>query len=89
MRKIAFACLLFLASLPAVAAETIAFGNRVLAVGDATGKVIEVAGKPDRVVQEESKFGGATGERWEYYRDGKTIVITLRSSKVTRIEELR
>jgi hypothetical protein len=40
-------------------------------------------------VQLETKYGGAVGERWEYYRDGKTLMIELHAGKVTSITETR
>jgi len=70
-------------------ADTISFGNRVLTDGDSTGKVIEVAGKPDRVEQIQNRFGAVIGERWEYYRNGKTITFTIIEGKVKSITETR
>lgn len=89
MRNFVIALLLAIVSAPAIAGETIAFGNRVLTTGDSTGRIMEVAGSPDRVVQLENRFGAATGERWEYYQGGKTIVLTIVNSRLVRIEEIR
>ena len=88
MKKIALFVCLALASLSAFA-DSIAINGRLITDGDGPGKVIEVAGKPDRIVQLETKFGGAVGDRWEYYRDGKTLMITFHNGKVTSIVETR
>lgn len=88
MRKLLLAAALVLATLPAFA-DSIAIGGRLITDGDGPGKVIDVAGKPDRIVQLETKFGGAAGERWEYYRNGKTLTITFKEGKVVSIVESR
>jgi hypothetical protein len=88
MRRFILITALMLATLPAFA-DSIAIGGRLVTTGDGTGKVIDVAGKPDRIVQLETKYGGAVGERWEYYRDGKTLMIELHAGKVTSITETR
>ena len=88
MRKTALLLALCL-SAGTAAADTINFGMRVITDGDSTGKVIEVAGKPDRIEQIQNKFGAVIGERWEYYRDGKTITFTIVNGKVTEIDEVR
>lgn len=67
----------------------IAIGGRLVITGDGVGKVIDVAGKPDRIVQLEAKYGGAVGERREHYRDGKTLMIEFRADNVTSITETR
>ena len=67
-------------------ADSIAVGNRVISDGDAAGNVFEVLGKPDRTVYE-GTFGAAAAERWEYYRDRKTISIIVAGSKVISITE--
>lgn len=70
-------------------ADSISVGTRVISDGDAVGIVFEVLGKPDRTVQLENKFGAGLAERWEYYRDGKTISIVIADSKVVSITEIR
>ena len=77
-----------LAATPAFA-DSIAIDGKLITSGDGPGKVIQVAGKPDRVVQLETEYGGAVGERWEYYRDGKTIQIAIYDGKVRSIVENR
>ncbi|MGH8026632.1 MAG: DUF2845 domain-containing protein [Pseudoxanthomonas sp.] len=79
---------LLLAAAPAMA-DTYAFGMKVVVSGDGPGKVTQVAGKPDRVVELENNRGAVYGERWEYYIDGKTVSITFIDGKVTRITENR
>jgi hypothetical protein len=71
-----------------VAGNTIAFGNKVVSVGDSIGKVIEAAGQPDSRVQLETAQGGAAGERLEYYERGKTVLIWVQGGRVVRIEEV-
>lgn len=73
----------------AAAADTIAFGNRVVSVGDSTGRVLEAAGQPSRVVRLENALGAAVGERWEYYQGGKTVLITVAGGRVVSIDEIR
>jgi hypothetical protein len=88
MRHFILIAALLLATLPAFA-DSIAIDGRLVTTGDGAGKVIDVAGKPDRVVQLETKYGGAVGERWEYYRDGKTLMIEFQAGKVASITETR
>lgn len=78
---------LALSAFAAQAADTYAFGKRVLVIEDGAGRVVELAGQPDRKETLENKRGAAIGERWEYYRDGKTILITIKDGKVKKIQE--
>jgi len=77
-----------LATAPAFA-DSISMGGKLITNGDGPGKVMQVAGKPDRVVPLETSYGGLVGERWEYYRDGKTIQIEIYDGKVRSIVETR
>lgn len=77
-----------LAAAPAFA-DSIAINGKLITDGDGTGKVMQVAGRPDRIVQLETEYGGATGERWEYYREGKTVQIEIHDGRVTTITETR
>lgn len=88
MRKFLFVVCTLLACNTAFAASH-AFGNKLVVDGDSTGKVIQVAGQPDRIVTLENTYGAAAGERWEYYRDGGTIMITFNAGKVVSIEVVR
>jgi hypothetical protein len=89
MRRIVAAFLLLALALPAWAFNTYRFDARVVAVGDSTGKLAQVAGKPDRVVSLENRYGAVVGERWEYDIDGKTVGFTIQDGKVEKIEEGR
>ncbi len=66
MRYLVAIVLSLLLAVPAWA-QSVAFGSKLVTVGDSTGKVYQVAGKPDRVVQLQNKFGANNGERFEYY----------------------
>ena len=41
------------------------------------GKVIELLGKPDLVAPIHNQYGAQIGEKWTYFRDGKTVVFTI------------
>lgn len=81
-------CLLAFAQ-PALAADTLTVGNRVLVTGDSVGKVYELLGKPDRVVDLENRYGAAVAERLEYFRDGKTVQVVIQGGRVVSITEIR
>ncbi|MEG3791646.1 hypothetical protein V1318_16090 [Lysobacter sp. CCNWLW3] len=89
MHKLSLGFALALAlSTPAWASDSVAFGNRVIVIGDGVGQVQQVAGAPSRVKKIENKHGAEIGERFEYYRDGKTTLITIKDGKVAAIEEV-
>ena len=44
---------------------------------DGAGKVIELLGKPDLVSPIHNQYGAQIGEKWTYFRDGKTVVFTI------------
>lgn len=88
MRILLAALMLTLVSLPALA-DSIAVNGRLVTDGDGAAKVLQVLGTPDRIVQLETEYGGATGERWEYYRGEKTILIEVFGGKVKSIAETR
>ncbi|SDY20549.1 hypothetical protein SAMN04487939_101231 [Lysobacter sp. yr284] len=87
MRQI-FAFLFFAALSTAAFAQAVAFGNKLVSVGDPVGRVFEVAGQPSRTVPIENKFGAHEGERLEYFLGNKTVLITLRDGKVTQVQEV-
>ena len=87
MRILAFA-LLIVAGVAMAAQASVAFGGRLVSTGDSVGKVIEVAGQPDRTVRLENSQGGAAGERFEYYLRGKTVTIWIHGGRVVAIEEV-
>ncbi|MBS3744114.1 MAG: hypothetical protein KGY48_07180 [Wenzhouxiangellaceae bacterium] len=87
MRIIAI-CLALLAS-SLVGAQTLTcyqserFGQRLINTGDSERAVIEL--EPDREVRLETKFGGAAGWRYDFYKRERTIQIYVRSGVVVRI----
>lgn len=87
MRILIFA-LLTVAGVAAAAQNSVAFGSRLVSTGDSVGKVIEVAGQPDRTVQLENARGAGVGERFEYYERGKTITLWIQGGRVVAIEEV-
>jgi ketosteroid isomerase-like protein len=88
MNRILSALVLCLAAGAAMAGGSVRFGNQLVNSGDSAGKVTQVAGKPDRVIQLESEYSGNIGERWEYYQQRKTIQVTFRDGRVTDVREL-
>jgi len=89
MRRIAAVFLMLVLASPAWAFDTYRFDARVIAVGDSTGKLVQAAGQPSRIVQLENEYGAVVGERWEYDIDGKTVGFTIHDGKVERIDESR
>jgi hypothetical protein len=89
MRWIVAACLMLALAWPAWAFDTYRFDARIVAVGDSTGRLVQAAGQPARIVQLENEYGAVVGERWEYDIDGKTVGFTIRNGKVERIDESR
>ncbi len=70
------------------AADSYAFGNRALAVGDPVGRLAELAGPPVHKEVVENEFGAQVAETWEYRRDGKSLLITVKDGKAQQIREL-
>jgi len=89
MRRIVAIALLLALPLVAQAFDTYRFDARVVAVGDSTGRLVQAAGQPARIVQLENEYGAVVGERWEYDIDGKTVGFTISGGKVVRIDENR
>jgi len=87
MRRFAF-LLMWYASTAFATQNSVAFGQRLVSTGDSVGKVIEVAGQPDRTVRLENSQGGAAGERFEYYLRGKTVTLWIHGGRVVAIEEV-
>lgn len=88
MNRYLWVLVLSLAAGTAMAAGSARFGDKLVNTGDAAGRVQQVAGKPDRVIQLESTFSGNEGERWEYYQPRKTVQIIFRDGKVTDVSEI-
>lgn len=70
-------------------AASFVFPKGVITDGDGAGTLLQKGGKPDRIVTLENKFGGAEGERWEYYLRDKQVNFILIDGRITRIEEIR
>lgn len=86
--RITLALLLACLAVPAAAASFV-FPRGIITDGDGAGALMQKGGKPDRIVTLENKYGGAEGERWEYYLHDKQVNFYLINGKVTRIEEIR
>jgi hypothetical protein len=56
-------------------------------VGDSDRRVIE--SKPDRVVQLETRDGGAAGIRYDFYLQGQVLQVYVRGGRVSRVCRLR
>ena len=69
-------------------AQSVSFGSKLINVGDTVGTVQQVAGKPDRIVPIQNKYGATVAERFEYYLPRKSVLITVKEGKVTEIREV-
>lgn len=87
MNRILWSLLLCLVA-GAAMAGSVRFDKGLVTTGDSAGKVAQVAGEPNNVVQLENRFGANTGERWEYYQSRKTIQIIFEDGKVTEVREI-
>jgi YD repeat-containing protein len=82
---------LLLASAHAAAsptAETYNCGYQVVTVGDSVGKLRQACGEPSRVVALQFREGGSAGTRYEYDRNGRTVMFTVTGGRITRIERI-
>jgi len=59
------------------------FAGKLIKVGDSVRRVIEAG--PDREVRLETRFGGAAGYRFEFYKYGRTVHIYTSGGVVTRV----
>lgn len=75
-----------LASFSAVAAESAAFDGGTIVLGDRVGKVIDVAGEPDDIVQLPREEGEAAKQQFSYLRNGVLIRLTLSGGVVVAID---
>ena len=88
--RIILAVLLAIASTAAFADSNVRFDRGVVSVGDSAASVVKKAGRqPDRIVELQNAFGGAVGERWEYYLPDKQVNIEMSGGKVSDISEIR
>lgn len=72
----------------AAASDSVRFGTRVITVGDSEGKVLSVAGTPERRVKLETEYGGAEGSRLDYEVGRKTVQIIVANGQVVAINEI-
>lgn len=86
MRRIILTIIL-LCLCAAANAATYRFRNGVVTEGDSVAAVLQRAGRPDRVVQLQNRYGAGVGERWEYYFDRKLVSIIISGGRVVAIEE--
>jgi hypothetical protein len=80
----------------AQASDSLRVGNRLLMVGDTATHVQALLGRPSYRAHRSRPSrrrggavtsGNAGGERWQYRRDGRVIVVTLVDGVVTDIED--
>jgi hypothetical protein len=72
----------------AAASDTVRFGSRLVALGDAEAKVIEVAGQPDVREPVQNEYGANVGYRLDYVQGNGTVQIYVKDGRVVRIEEV-
>jgi len=81
----------------AQASDSLRVGNRLLMVGDTAAHVQALLGRPSYHTRRGASRGrrhhrrrgrSSGGERWQYRRDGRVIVVTLVDGVVTDIEDL-
>jgi len=89
MRTILTLALLTVLSIGVAGAASFVFPKGIVTDGDGAGTLMQKGGKPDRIVTLENKYGGAEGERWEYYLHDKQVNFILIDGRVARIEEIR
>lgn len=83
-------CLVMLLAVSGLAAagDTFRFDRGVVGTGDTVAELVQKAGKPDRRVQLENRYGGGTGERWEYYlANGRMVSFIIHDGRVLLIDE--
>lgn len=85
-RHVFFAAALLCAS-SAHALDTYRFGNRLVEVGDAVSKLVELAGQPAYKEPIETKHGGREGERWQYNDGTVTVTFVIKESRIAAIEQ--
>jgi hypothetical protein len=83
--------ILLLASVSAAAspsAQTYNCGYRIVSVGDSVGKLYEACGRADRVVNLQYPEGGSAGTRYEFDRNGRTVLFVVTGGRIARIERV-
>jgi hypothetical protein len=96
-RFVLFAFAWMACAVTAQASDSLRVGNRLLMVGDTATHVQELLGRPSYRTHRGRtgrrhrggvvRSGSAGGERWQYRRDGRVIVVTLVDGVVTDIED--
>lgn len=81
MRKLALTVALVLLALPALA-QSVKFKKGTVSVGDTVGKLLKVAGQPERI---EPFPGMPAFKRYEYFSEGRSVSVTVKDGKVTGI----
>ena len=86
--KIITLCIFFaLASTAHAAFDTITIGGKVIATGDRSSKLREVAGRAGSVTDIRNQLGGKIGETWEYTISGKLVSFDIYSGEIAAIND--
>ena len=81
MRKLLLPLLLAVLAMPALA-QSVKFKAGTISVADSVEKLLQVAGKPERI----QPFPGMPDyQRYEYFSDGRNVTVTVKDGKVTAI----
>ncbi len=86
-------------SAAAQASSTLRVGSQVLVAGDSAARVTELLGKPSHTSRQRGgstrrkghvrAASDATGERWQYRRDGHVTTVTIVDGRVEAIDDRR
>jgi len=85
MRRVLLSLLLAAMMTPALAQRSLQFKAGAVAIGDSVEKLLQVAGKPERI---EPFPGMPAYQRYEYFMGGRNVVVTVRDGKITGLAEL-
>lgn len=85
MRKLVLSLLLAAFVGPALAQQSVQFKAGAVSIGDSVEKLLQVAGKPERI---EPFPGMPAFRRYEYFFEGRNVVVTVRDGKITGVSEL-
>ena len=81
MRRFVLSLFLLVLAAPALA-QNVKFKGGTVSIGDSVEKVLQVAGKPERI----QPFPGMPAfQRYEYVSDGRNVTVTVKDGKVTGI----
>jgi len=91
MRTIIFAAALILCGTVEASSScnisSVRLGYTLLKTGDSERRVIQ--SEPDRVVQLETRDGGAAGIRYDFHLRGQTVQVYVRAGRITRVCRVR